>query len=85
MTATFIPVDILKEAHRLLAEYTYEKRPVQRGYANRTLHINLNDMHIEERPVTEQMKGSPAAEGSPCGWPGTRPRPRPSGTTPRTP
>ena len=56
MTATFIPVDILKEAHRLLAEYTYEKRPVQRGYANRTLHINLNDMHIEERPVTEQMK-----------------------------
>ena len=25
----------------LLAEFTYELRPVERGYANRTLYVNL--------------------------------------------
>ncbi len=56
MATTFIPVDVLKEHHRVLAEYRYEVRPVDRGYANRTLHINLDTMVIEERPVTQQMK-----------------------------
>jgi len=56
MATTFIPVDVLKEHHRVLAEYRYEVRPVDRGYANRTLHINLDTMTIEERPVTQQMK-----------------------------
>ena len=40
---TPIPVEELKAAHHLLAEYTYELRPVERGYANRTLYINLDD------------------------------------------
>jgi aldehyde:ferredoxin oxidoreductase len=40
----------------LLAEFTYELRPVERGYANRTLYINLDDNTIYEKPVTEQMK-----------------------------
>ena len=40
----------------LLAEFTYELRPVERGYANRTLYINLNDNTIYEKPVTQQMK-----------------------------
>ena len=30
----------------LLAEFTYEPRPVERGYANRTLYINLTDSTI---------------------------------------
>ncbi len=51
-----IPVDVLKKHHRVLAEYTYELRPVDRGYANRTLYINLSDMTIKEKPVTEEMK-----------------------------
>ncbi len=40
----------------LLAEYHYELRPVERGYANRTLYINLGDNTIREKPVTQQMK-----------------------------
>ncbi|MCS6992580.1 MAG: aldehyde:ferredoxin oxidoreductase [Anaerolineales bacterium] len=40
----------------LLAEYHYELRPVERGYANRTLYINLNDFTIREKPVSQQMK-----------------------------
>lgn len=40
----------------ILAEYHYELRPVERGYANRTIYINLNDNTIREKPVTQQMK-----------------------------
>jgi len=51
-----VPVEELKKAHKVLAEYTYELRPVMRGYANRTLYINLDDYTIQEKPVTQQMK-----------------------------
>jgi aldehyde:ferredoxin oxidoreductase len=40
----------------LLGEFTYELHPVERGYANRTLYINLSDNTIREKPVTQQMK-----------------------------
>ena len=40
----------------LLAEFTYTLRPVERGYANRTLYINLDTNTIYEKPVTQQMK-----------------------------
>lgn len=46
----------MKQAHRVLATYDYELRPVQRGYANRTLYINLEDFSIREKPVTQEMK-----------------------------
>ena len=46
----------MKQAHRVLAERDYELRPVERGYANRTLYINLEDFSIQEKPVTQQMK-----------------------------
>ncbi len=39
-----------------LGEYIYELRPVERGYANRTLYINLSHNLICEKPVTSQMK-----------------------------
>ncbi len=48
-----IPV---QQTAQILGEYTYELRPVQRGYANRTLYINLGDNTIYEKPVTQQMK-----------------------------
>lgn len=40
----------------LLKEFNYELRPVERGYAGRTLYINLDDNSIYEKPVTQQMK-----------------------------
>ena len=49
-------VKTLQDAHRLLKSYEYELRPVDRGYANRTLYINLDTNEIKEKPVTQQMK-----------------------------
>lgn len=46
----------LPVASTLLAEFTYELRPVERGYANRTLYIDLDTNTICEKPVTQQMK-----------------------------
>jgi aldehyde:ferredoxin oxidoreductase len=46
----------MKTAHKLLGEYTYELKPVERGYANRTLYINLDDNTFAEKLVTQQMK-----------------------------
>ena len=46
----------MKAAHRVLAEYAYDPRPVAQGYANRTLYVNLSDGRVEEKPVTQEMK-----------------------------
>lgn len=43
-------------SHRLLTKYTYQMRPVEHGYANRTLHIHLSENSIHEKQVTQQMK-----------------------------
>jgi aldehyde:ferredoxin oxidoreductase len=51
-----IPLVEMKAAHKLLTEFEYELRPVERGYANRTLYINLDTLEIKEKPVTQQMK-----------------------------
>ena len=37
--------DELREAHKTLAEWRYELRPVERGYAGRTCTCNLSDQH----------------------------------------
>lgn len=46
----------MREAHRQLSRFTYDLKPVERGYANRTLYINLSDNTIQSKPVTSQMK-----------------------------
>ncbi|MCG2785647.1 MAG: aldehyde:ferredoxin oxidoreductase [Anaerolineae bacterium] len=40
----------------VLAQYDYQLRPVERGYAGRTLYINLSENSIREKPVSQQMK-----------------------------
>jgi len=50
------PLDELKASHQLLAEHRYELRSVERGYANRTLYINLSKRMIAEKPVSQEMK-----------------------------
>jgi len=45
-----------QNTHEIMASYTYQEQPVDRGYANRTLHINLSEHTIIEKPVTQQMK-----------------------------
>ncbi len=51
-----IAVQDMKKAHRILAEFSYEKGSVDRGYANRTLYVNLTDNRVESRPVSDKMK-----------------------------
>ncbi len=46
----------MRAQHKILAEYSYEKKPVQRGYVGRTLYVNLSTNEIKEKPVSEDMK-----------------------------
>ena len=40
----------------VLAEYTYEPSPSERGYTGQTLYVNLSDNTISAKPVTDMMK-----------------------------
>jgi aldehyde:ferredoxin oxidoreductase len=40
----------------VLAEYTYEALPVERGYTGQTLYVNLSDNTIGAKPVTDVME-----------------------------
>ncbi len=51
-----MPITEMKAAHRLLAEYRYDLRPVQQGYTDRTLYIDLSDNRIESKAVSPMMK-----------------------------
>ncbi|MBP8974191.1 MAG: aldehyde:ferredoxin oxidoreductase [Anaerolineae bacterium] len=51
-----LTIEEIKQGHKLLAEFTYETRPVARGYANRTLYVDLSTNTIRSKPVTPQMK-----------------------------
>ncbi len=46
----------MKNRHKLVTEYQYKPGKVDKGYANRTLHINLSENKLVEKPVTELMK-----------------------------
>ena len=50
------PIEQMKAAHNIKKAYNYKLKPVEQGYANRTLYINLSDYSIEEKAVTDQMK-----------------------------
>ena len=41
-----------------LTEFSYEPKKLKRGYNNRTLHVNLSEMKITSKPVTEKMKNT---------------------------
>jgi aldehyde:ferredoxin oxidoreductase len=43
-------------ARRVLAEYTYEPSPSERGYTGQTLYVNLSDSTVSARPVTDVMR-----------------------------
>lgn len=46
----------MRASHKVLGSMVYEKRPVVRGYANRTLYIDLDSNTVVEKPVTQEMK-----------------------------
>jgi aldehyde:ferredoxin oxidoreductase len=55
---TNLAVDVEKQkaAHKVLAEFSFKPSMPERGYTNRTLHIDLTNLKIQEKPVTAQMK-----------------------------
>ncbi|MGQ9848926.1 MAG: aldehyde ferredoxin oxidoreductase family protein [Aggregatilineaceae bacterium] len=74
-----LTIEEIKQAHKVLAEFTYELQPVQHGYANRTLYIDLSTNTIRSKPVTQQMKDIFTGGKGFCLWllwnatqPGTR-------------
>ncbi|MFA6949151.1 MAG: aldehyde ferredoxin oxidoreductase C-terminal domain-containing protein [Lentimicrobiaceae bacterium] len=46
----------MKTSLTLLKEYTYVWAPIDRGYNNRTLYVNVGNHTIMEKPVSQQMK-----------------------------
>jgi aldehyde:ferredoxin oxidoreductase len=58
----------LIESHQLLAEFSYELKKCERGYANRTLFIDLSNMNIQEKPVSEQIKKTFTGGKGFCLW-----------------
>ncbi|MBT3168940.1 MAG: aldehyde:ferredoxin oxidoreductase [Candidatus Cloacimonetes bacterium] len=49
-------VNEMKAKHKLLKEYSYKLGKIDKGYANRTLYVNLSENEIKEKPVTQLMK-----------------------------
>ncbi|HAM98065.1 MAG TPA: aldehyde:ferredoxin oxidoreductase [Marinilabiliales bacterium] len=66
----------IKQAHKLLKEQKYVWKPIDKGYNNRTLYVNLDNNRIEEKPVTQWMKDKfigGKGFGLKLLWDGTRP------------
>ncbi len=53
---TIASLDQIRASHQVIAKYPYQLRKVERGYANRTLYINVGSQEIQEKPVTQAMK-----------------------------
>jgi aldehyde:ferredoxin oxidoreductase len=51
-------VDAIQAGHRVLAELRYEPQPVEKGYAGRTLHIDLSARQLSIKPVDDWMKST---------------------------
>ena len=49
-------IEEMKARHVLLKEYKYKSAPIDKGYNNRTLYVNVSDNTIKEKPVSQQMK-----------------------------
>lgn len=49
-------VNALMQAHRLLAEYSYEPKRLDKGYTDRTLYVNIGDNRICSKDVSPETK-----------------------------
>ena len=64
---------------KLLSETRFEKKPIRRGYAMRTMHVDVGTRAMREKPVSEEMKAK-FTGGKGFGlrllWDGTKPSTR---------
>lgn len=49
-------VEKMRASRKVLAEFKYEPAQIERGYAGKTLYVNLSNKKIEAKEVTQQMK-----------------------------
>ncbi len=49
-------IKAMKEARTLLTAFDYEPAPVERGYTDRALHINLGENLVEQRDIPAQVR-----------------------------
>lgn len=49
-------IDEIKKKFKLLKEWEYKAAPIDKGYNNRTLYVNVSDNEIKEKPVSQLMK-----------------------------
>jgi len=49
-------IEAIKKLHKQIAEWKYEWHPIDKGYNNRTLYVNLSNNEIKEKPVSKEMK-----------------------------
>ncbi|MFB3854667.1 MAG: aldehyde ferredoxin oxidoreductase family protein [Vicinamibacterales bacterium] len=49
-------VEEKKREHKVLLEVAFEPSLPERGYTNRTLHVDLTNLKVTEKRVTEEMK-----------------------------
>ena len=46
----------IKSKHKIICEYTYNKKEIDKGFNNLTLYINLTKNIIREKKVSNEMK-----------------------------
>jgi len=46
----------IQAGHKLLHEWKYQMAPIEKGYNNRTLYVNLSNNEVKEKPVSQLMK-----------------------------
>lgn len=49
-------IEEIKNSHKLLKQFRYTWKPIEKGYNNRTLYVNVGNLDVREKPVTEEMK-----------------------------
>ncbi len=49
-------IEEMKNAHKTLAKWSYEWKPLFRGYTDKTLYINVSNNEIKEKAVPAEMK-----------------------------
>jgi len=49
-------IEEIRKSLKLIKEYKYTLAPIDKGYNNRTLYVNVSDNSVIEKPVSQQMK-----------------------------
>jgi aldehyde:ferredoxin oxidoreductase len=51
-----ISVEELKKTHKLLQSSSFEAKKINKGYADRSLYVNLSTNEVKVKPISEDMK-----------------------------